>query len=100
MGILIDLRDKLVRKLASSFLLARLDGYKTDIARVVQAINMVIAALYLVVPIVDSYGGFSLSSPLDFLNAKWLIALQFLTHLGLEFGIQDGKAKANLAENA
>jgi hypothetical protein len=92
-----ELKDKLIRKLATSFLLKWADGKKVEITRAVQAINMIIAALYLLAPTVDGYLGSHLSQHLDFINDKWLLALSALSHFGLEFGLQDKAAKARLA---
>ena len=96
MSMITDLKDKFIRKIATSLLLKYLDGYKTDIARLVQAVNMIIAALYLSMPILDQHFGTGFAQNLDFVNEKWLLALQFITHLGLEVGIQDKKAKNKL----
>jgi hypothetical protein len=96
MSFISDIRDKLVRKVATSFLLRFCDGHKTEIARIVQAVNMLIAALYLALPVLDAKFGSALSQNLDFINDKWLLALNALTHLGLEFGLADAKAKEKL----
>lgn len=93
-----ELKDRFIRSIATSFLLRSLDGKKTEIARIVQAVNMLIAALYLALPVLDAQFGFQLSQNLDFINDKWLLALQFLTHLGLEVGLQDKAAKARLGQ--
>lgn len=96
MSFISDLKDKLIRKLATSFLLKWADGRKSEIARIVQAVNMLIAALYLALPVLDSQFGSALSHNLDFINEKWLLALAFLGHLGIELGITDAKIKEKL----
>lgn len=93
MSFITDLKDRLIRKLATSFLLSKVDGYKTDIARAVQGANMVIAGLYVAAPSIDAHLGTHLMAQLDFVNAKYLLGLQLLGHLGIEVGLQDKAAK-------
>lgn len=74
MGTLTDLKDKLIRKISTSFLLNWLDGYKTVVARVWQGVNAILT------------GALTLA-----LVGSWLAS-----NLKLELGLNDAKAKERL----
>lgn len=88
------IKDFIVRRIARSVLLKFADGYKTQIMRVVQGISMVITGLILAATGVDEGTGSSLVPYVDSLNEKWILALNFLASLGLEFALSDRDAKA------
>ncbi len=92
------LKDYLVRKLATSFLLKWVDGHKTTIFRVVQAVNSSLVALFVLCPHLPAVNGELACAVADQLNAQWMALSVVVGQLGLEFGIQDAKAKARLAE--
>lgn len=85
--------DSLVRKLAKSFLLKWVDGYKTKIMRVVQTVNSILVSAYLACPTIPDFMGKTACGYVDELNTKWLALALLLGQLGLEFGIADAKAK-------
>lgn len=88
------IKDFIVRRIAKSFLLKFIDGYKTPIMRVVQGISMVITGLILAATGVDEGTGSAIVPFLDGLNEKWVLVLNFLASLGLEFALSDRDAKA------
>lgn len=90
--------DNIVRRIARSFLLKYVDGYKTQIFRVVQAVNSVLVGAYLLCPHIPEINGVLACSYVDQLNAQWLALSVFLGQLGLEFGIVDARIKARLKE--
>lgn len=90
---LIEFKDFLIRKLATSFILKWADGHKTDIMRVVQAINVALVAAFQFCDYIPAIGGLNACVLVGTLNAKWVLLGVVLGHIGLEFGIQDGKAK-------
>lgn len=92
------LKDKLIRRLARSFALKYLDGYKTDIMRAVALVNDFLIISYLACPYLPEISGVLACAKVDELNAKWLALGVLLSRLGLEFGIQDAKAKQRLAK--
>lgn len=83
-----NFRDWTVQKIASTFLLKYIDGYKTDITRLIQAITTIIIVLSTWFP--DF-------APLIVLNDQWYALLLLLSNLGLEFSIQHKKIKAEKA---
>lgn len=86
--------DGIVRRIARSFLLKRIDGYKTYIFRGVQAINSILVGLYLICPHLPMIHGAPACEIADMLNGQWLALSVLLGQLGLEFGIVDAKIKA------
>lgn len=78
------LKNSLIRRLAKSWLLKRIDGKKKEIGRILLGAQMVILAVVQVWP--DSQAGQYLAS---FLHEALIVA----AWLGLEFGIQDEEAK-------
>lgn len=88
-----ELKDKIIRKLAASFLLKKLDGRKTEIMRIVQAVNMLLVALVLACPSLPAINGMEACGLVGMINAKWIMLGTVLGHLGLELGIQDANAK-------
>lgn len=107
---LTKLKDKLIRSVAKNFLLKWADGKKTEIMRVVQALNMVLLGLVwcceygpefvasLPMGIGELIPGLKFCPAVDMLNDKWVELSVLLAHFGLEFGIQDAKAKKRLGE--
>lgn len=93
------LKDYIIRKIAMSFLFRWADGHKTEIFRVVQTVNSILITLYLVCPHVPAVSGMDGCAVVDILNAKWLALSVALGQLGLEFGIQDAKAKSRMGLN-
>jgi len=97
MSFISDLKDKLVRKLSASFLLRFADGYKTQIARVVQGINLVATGAYLLAPIIDQYAGTKLAPLTEGLNAQLALLTSWLAGQGFyELGKADAVAKVRL----
>lgn len=90
---LVNLKDALIRKLATSFLLRWADGKKTEIMRVVQAINMLLLALISFCEPLKQLSGYEICEIANQLNASYVQFGVFLGHVGLELGIQDAKAK-------
>lgn len=91
--------DNIVRRIARSFLLKYVDGYKTQIFRVVQAVNLVLVGAYLLCPHIPEINGLAACSYVDQLNAQWLALSVLLGQVGLEFGIVDAKIKAKQGIN-
>jgi len=90
---LIDLKDNIVRRIARSLLLRFLDGKKTIISRILNGIAMVFAGLFMAVGAIDEETGTGLANWLQGVNVYWVMFLQFLAQLGLEFGLSDRDAK-------
>ncbi len=65
---------------------------------VAQAINSVLTALYLSAPILDQQFGTGFTSRLDFLNDNLLLVSNFISVLGIQFGLKDKAAKERIAE--
>lgn len=95
---LFNLKDSVIRGIATTFLFKWLDNYKTEIARAVQAVNMILTGMFLLCVMVPPTFGFDACMVVDFLNLQWVLLGNVLGHLGLEFGIQDRKAKERLKE--
>lgn len=98
MSIFTDLKDGLVRRIASSFLLRAFDGRKTELSRGVQAVNHLIVSLFLFGSLADELLGWKVLPALDSVNAQWIVILQYLGGLGLQLGLADADAKKRLAE--
>jgi hypothetical protein len=96
MSVFTDLKNGLIRKIATSFLLRAIDGHKTTIMRIVQGISMTLTGLILTAGGVDDASGTAIVPVLDGVNSQWILALNFLGSLGLEFALQDKAAKARL----
>lgn len=88
------LLEKAVRRVARSWLLKYVDGYKTQIMRVVQAIQAILVAAYLACPHIPAMNGMAACEIVDVVNAQWLAFTVLLGQLGLEFSIVDAKIKA------
>lgn len=88
-----NILDKLVRRIAKSYLLKYIDGYKTTIFSVVQAVNSILVALYMACPALPAFKGMEACAVVDVLNGQWLALSVILGQLGLQFGIIDAKAK-------
>jgi hypothetical protein len=69
------------------------DGHKSEIMRVVQGLNMLMTGLFLLAPTVDQYARSHLSQRLDGIQAQWLLVMNWLGSLGLEFGLQHAAIK-------
>lgn len=91
-----NIKDAIIRKIATSFLLKYVDGYKTEIMRIVHAVNIALLALVTVcqtIPTLPTISGVAACGVVVMLNAKWIMLGTVLSHFGLEFGIQDANAK-------
>lgn len=91
-----NILDRLVRKVAKSIFFKWLDGKKTYVFRVVQAINSVLVFLYLVCPQIPDIGMVNACGLVDTLNGHWLALSTILGQVGMEFGIMDAKIKAKV----
>lgn len=81
------LKDKLISKLITSLLPKYISKYEGDIKRVVLAVNMLIAALYVALPTLPDNVEGKVSKELDFINAKWKQLLSLARdYLSLELG--------------
>lgn len=101
MSFISDIKDKAIRAIAKSFLLKWVDGYKTQIFRVVQIINAALLFALLncsLIPGTILIGGLQACAVANLLNAKWIALSTILGQFGLEFGIADQKAKAKLGK--
>lgn len=96
---MLSIKDWVIRKIATSFLLKWADGHKTEIMRVVQAVNLLLLAAAQFCPMIPDISGQNICSLVGLIQAKWITLGVLLGHLGLEFGIQDANAKARLSEN-
>ena len=65
------LKNKLISKLISSLLPKYVSKYEGDIKRVVLAVNMLIAALYVALPALPDNAEGKVGKELDYVNAKW-----------------------------
>lgn len=90
---LTDLKDSIVRRIARSLALRFLDGKKTQIGRALNGVAMVIAGLFMSFGAIDEELGTGLAEWLQGVNVYWVMFLQFLAQLGLEFGLSDKDAK-------
>jgi hypothetical protein len=97
---LFELKDSFIRRIATSFIFRFLDNKKTEVARVVQAVNMILTGCYLLCGFFPASVGFDACAVVDVVNLKWVLLGSFVGHLGLEFGIQDANAKERLAKKA
>ena len=93
---IIKLKDSLLRKISTSFLLKYIDGYKQPIMRIWEAVNMVMNALFLLCVLVPDYNGFSACGFVEFLDLKLVLLSNLAGKIGIELTIQDRKAKKNL----
>jgi hypothetical protein len=66
-----SLKDKLISKLISSLLPKYVTKYEGDIKRVVLAVNMLIAALYVALPTLPDNVEGKVSKELDYINTQW-----------------------------
>jgi hypothetical protein len=65
------LKEKLISKLITSLLPKYISKYEGDIKRVVLAVNMLIAALYVALPTLPDNVEGKVSKELDYINTKW-----------------------------
>ena len=99
MGALTDLKDKLIRKISTSFLLGWLDGYKTIVARVWQGLNAIVTGVLILAAVYDELSGGQLGKTLLAYHTHWLLLGSWLaSNLKLELGLGDQKAKNRLGE--
>ena len=81
------LKDKLISKLISSLLPKYISKYEGDIKRVVLAVNMLIAALYVALPALPDNAEGKVSKELDYINTQWKRLLSLARdYLSLELG--------------
>ena len=66
-----SLRDKILSKLLSSLLPKYALKYEGDVRRVVLGVNMLIAALYVALPLVPDAAEKKMGEELDYLNRRW-----------------------------
>jgi hypothetical protein len=92
-----SIKDYIIRKLSTSLVLRYLDGYKTQIARGIQAANLLMTAAYVLAPLIDQYAGTRIAASLDGANAQLGLLTSWLAGQGFyEFGKADAAAKARL----
>ena len=88
-----SVKDYIIRKIATSFLLKWTDGKKTEIMRAVQAFNMLLLACAQFCSLIPDIKGINMCALVGQVQGQWLALGVLLGHLGLEFGIQDANAK-------
>ena len=84
---LTDIKDWSIRKVATFFILKYIDGYKTNIMRILQGVTLIIFALAQLFPEV---------SVIVDISTQWFAILALINQFGLEFSIADADIKRKL----
>jgi hypothetical protein len=85
-----QLKNSIIRRVARSYLLKHIDGYKKEIGRILLGCQMIVLALAQIFP-----DGAIAQELAGYVNEVFLI----VAWLGLEFGIQDEEAKDEISRH-
>jgi hypothetical protein len=97
MSFISDLKDSLVRKISTSFLLRAIDGRKTEVARGLQGVNLIVTGSYVLAKLADQYAGTHITPAIDPVITQLGLLTSWLAGQGFyELGKADSVAKARL----